>query len=113
MKKKLLIQVGIITSLFLAAVLIVVETVLYTSTQNIYLRAKNEMIERNIKFMNNDMVESSAALAGFIEYWQTHQEKMKAGFTEEEQDYMIDFWSRRDDEVEWYDTSKAEDFWIV
>ena len=110
MKKKLLIQVGIITSLFLAAVLIVVETVLYTSTQNIYLRAKNEMIERDIKFMNNDMVESSAALAGFIEYWQTHQEKMKAGFTEEEQDYMIDFWSRSDDEVEWYDTSKTEDF---
>ena len=55
-KKKLLIQVAIVTSLFLAAVLIAVEVVLYMSTQNVYLRSKNEMITRDLKAMSSTVM---------------------------------------------------------
>ena len=109
MKKKLLIQVGIVTSLFLAAVLISVEIVLYTSTENVYLRAKNEMIERDLRVMS-DTLNETKALGSFIEYWQTHPEEMKLGLTEEENEYLQDLWSNAPDDFEWYSQDKTDDY---
>ncbi len=89
--------------------LISVEIVLYTSTENVYLRAKNEMIERDLRVMS-DTLNETKALGSFIEYWQTHPEEMKSGFTEEENEYLQDLWSNAPDDFEWYSQDKTDDY---
>ena len=83
MKNKLLIRVGIITSLFLAAVLIASETVLFTSAQNIFLTAKNDTFARDLNVIYSEIREVSSITA-FMDYWNTNRETMKAGVSEEE-----------------------------
>ena len=63
MKNKLLIRVGIITSLFLAAVLIASETVLFTSAQNIFLTAKNDTFARDLNVICSEIREVSSITA--------------------------------------------------
>ena len=107
MKKKLLIQVGIITSVFLAVLLIAVETVVYISSQNVYLTAKNDMIERDLKVMYSDLHEVSA-ITGFFEYFQNNRDKMKAGISQEEYDSYYDNLSN--DDYLWYSSDKTDEY---
>jgi serine phosphatase RsbU (regulator of sigma subunit) len=100
MKKKLLIQVGIAASLFLAAVLIAVEAVLYTSAEKVYLTAKNEMIGRDLNVMYSDICETESA-ASLIEYWQNNPDKIRGGFTQEENDSLEKLWASDFDSAEW------------
>ena len=107
-KKKLLIQVAIVTSLFLAAVLIAVEVVLYMSTQNVYLRSKNEMITRDLKAMSDSITETQS-ITTFFDYWKNNKEKI-CPFTDEELSQLKDFWENTDSSFEWFTLDKPEEY---
>ena len=107
-KKKLLIQVAIVTSLFLAAVLIAVEVVLYMSTQNVYLRSKNEMITRDLKAMSSTVTETKS-ITTFFDYWKNNKEKIRP-FTDEELSQLTEYWENTDSSFEWFTLDKPEEY---
>ena len=107
-RKKLLIQVSVVTSLFLAAVLIAVEVVLYMSTQNVYLRSKNEMITRDLKAMSDSITETQS-ITTFFDYWKNNKEKI-CPFTDEELSQLKDFWENTDSSFEWFTLDKPEEY---
>ena len=107
-KKKLLIQVAIVTSLFLAAVLIAVEVVLYMSTQNVYLRSKNEMITRDLKAMSSTVTETKS-ITTFFDYWKNNKEKISP-FTDEELSQLTEYWENTDSSFEWFTLDKPEEY---
>ena len=107
-KKKLLIQVAIVTSLFLAAVLIAVEVVLYMSTQNVYLRSKNEMITRDLKAMSSTVTETKS-ITTFFDYWKNNKEKIRP-FTDEELSQLVEYWENTDSSFEWFTLDKPEEY---
>lgn len=107
-KKKLLIQVAIVTSLFLAAVLIAVEVVLYMSTQNVYLRSKNEMITRDLKAMSSTVTETKS-ITTFFDYWKNNKEKIRP-FTDEELSQLTEYWENTDSSFEWFTPDKPEEY---
>ncbi len=107
-KKKLLIQVAIVTSLFLAAVLIAVEVVLYMSTQNVYLRSKNEMITRDLKAMSSTVTETES-ITTFFDYWKNNKEMIRP-FTDEELSQLTEYWENTDSSFEWFTPDKPEEY---
>ncbi|MBP5606579.1 MAG: hypothetical protein J6X60_13735, partial [Ruminiclostridium sp.] len=81
--KKLLVQVGIIVTVFFIALIIVLGTVIYTGTTTMYLNAKNEMIDRDILRIV-DTVNEIPLISVLMEYWETHPEETKREITAEE-----------------------------
>ena len=84
-KKKLLIQVGIVTILIFVGSLLFVLSSVYSITRNAYLSSKDEMIDRDLfniyKEMNNNAVRNQ----WFLDYLKKHSEAMTRDITEEEE----------------------------
>ncbi len=106
MKNKLLIRVGIITSLFLAAVLLASETVLFTSARNIFLTAKNDTFARDLNVICSEIREVSSITA-FMDYWNTNRETMKAGVSEEEYEEFERI--QNENGFEWFTNEMSDD----
>ncbi len=83
MKNKLLVQVGIITTLFLAAVLVAVEILLTMISRTIYLNEKNDMIERDLEVTVGNFKSVSSHLSLF-RYFLENQDLIKHRMTVEE-----------------------------
>ena len=82
-KKKLLVQVGVITAVFFTVLLILVGFVVYTGTSTLFLNAKNEMIDRDLLRVKK-LVEDIPMFSTLAEYWIAHPEDMKRELSEEE-----------------------------
>lgn len=80
---KLLVQVGLIITVFFIALIIVLGTVIYTGTAAMYLNAKNEMVDRDL-IRVRDVVEGLPIFTDIAEYWKTHIEDMKREVSKEE-----------------------------
>ena len=95
-KQKLVIQVGIITFLIFVATLTFTLFSDYTITRDAYLSSKNEMIDRDLNNLREQMIHI-VILPWAVTYWREHPEEIRREYTEEElkQDEskeMVDLW---------------------
>jgi len=81
--RTLLFRVGILTAVFFSVLIVVIGTVVYAGTTNIFLNAKNEMIDRDLLRVKK-MVDDIPMISTFIEYWKEHPHRMRGELTDQE-----------------------------
>ena len=84
-RKRLLIQVGVITLVFFMLIVAVLGTVIYVGSTAMYLNAKNEMIDRDL-IRNRDSVLDLSAVSVLLDYWREHPENIRREITGEERE---------------------------
>ncbi len=78
------------------------------STQNVYLRSKNEMITRDLKAMSSTVTETKS-ITTFFDYWKNNKEKISP-FTDEELSQLTEYWENTDSSFEWFTPDKPEEY---
>jgi len=96
-KKKLLAQVGALTAVFFAAILIAGGFIIYAGSTTMYLNAKNEMIDRDLLRVRA-FVEKVPGISSLLEYWRNNPYDTIREMTEEEQSKGYEIYSGED----WY-----------
>ena len=84
---KLLVQIGIITIVIFTATLTFTAVSDYIITRRSYLTAKQEMIDRDLKSMKNNMEDLNNEW--LFPYFREHADELLAGPSEEEQEFRV------------------------
>ena len=84
-KRKLAVQVGMVTCLIFFATLAYILISDYSITRDAYLSSKNEMIDRDIRTLAKG-VKDNKLLPWGLKYWREHTGEMDRGLTAEEQE---------------------------
>ncbi|MBQ3842598.1 MAG: serine/threonine-protein phosphatase [Ruminiclostridium sp.] len=95
-RKRLLIQVGIITVVFFIILIIVLGTMIYVGSTSMFLSAKNEMIDRDL-LRNKEDVQSFLHLSEYLDYWREHIPDITRDLSEEEREAASGVYQREYD----------------
>jgi len=83
MRKKLLFQIGALIAAFLLVVLIVLGTLIYVGSTSLFLNAKNEMIDRDMFHVRDQLLEIPV-LSEMFDHWRQDPEMVLSSYTNEE-----------------------------
>ena len=81
-RKRLIVQIGTITGLFFLVLVLINVSVVYSSTVDLYLEAKNEMMSKEVERVGS-YVNVLRRDSWFIDYWEEHAEQVRSCNREE------------------------------
>ena len=82
-------QIGIILTVFYLILMTVSIYIIKYSSTNTYLTAKNDMMERDVKYINT-MALNDESFAWYLDYWQKHPKETTEELTNEEMSLAYD-----------------------
>lgn len=81
-RKRLIVQIGTITAVFFLVLVLINVSVVYSSTVDLYLEAKNEMMSKEVERVGS-YVNVLRRDSWFIDYWEEHAEQVRSCNREE------------------------------
>ena len=76
-RKRLIVQIGTITAVFFLVLVLINVSVVYSSTVDLYLEAKNEMMSKEVERVGS-YVNVLRRDSWFIDYWEEHAEQVRS-----------------------------------
>ena len=93
-RKRLIVQIGTITAVFFLVLVLINVSVVYSSTVDLYLEAKNEMMSKEIERVST-YVNVLRRDSWFIDYWEEHAEEVRSfdgdSYPAEKKDLLSDY----------------------
>ena len=93
-RKRLIVQIGTITGLFFLVLVLINVSVVYSSTVDLYLEAKNEMMSKEVERVGS-YVNVLRRDSWFIDYWEEHAEQVRScnrdEYSDEKKSIIVDY----------------------
>ena len=106
--KKLVFQVGLITVLIFTIAILIFAILVFYGTTNVYLSAKQDMIERDISRIT-DSLKGYQSLSWLLSYWRENPDKIKNEVIGEESALLTDLYDKGLQNVTLADLEKMTD----